>query len=62
VPLVVELVDAAGVTSRATGEAAVRTTRPNGESCPPTCVNGIVQVRGDGSVVDVSPSMTPSRP
>lgn len=55
VPVVVEVVDAAGVTSTYRGDAAVVTNRPNGEGCPPICLTGAVRLGPGGAVVDVPP-------
>lgn len=44
VEVTVELVDAAGTPTTVTGSAPVRLTRPNGDACPPVCINGSVRV------------------
>ena len=44
VVLAVDVVDAAGATTRYTGDVPVQRTRPNGENCPPECVNGVARV------------------
>ena len=44
VPLVVELVDAAGTAMTYRADVPVQRTRPNGRTCPPVCVNGSARV------------------
>lgn len=44
VDVTVELVAAGGAASTVAGTVPVQITRPNGDSCPPVCVNGTARV------------------